>query len=128
MGKSLAVVICCTYIIKCRDFCHSIHLYGALPHSMHSPSIYTPLLLIFTGGLSLSEDLAEKEELNKQLAQFWFEIDKYVVASPSGSMLRDMARLDIALKSHSLPSDEADKVILGGGAALQPGPIKKKGY
>ena len=35
-----------------------------------------------------------------------------VCASPSGSMLRDMARQDMQLKANSLPSDEAIKVIV----------------
>lgn len=55
----------------------------------------------------LTEDVAD---LNQLLTKFWLEIDKVVRISPSGSMLRDLARLDIELKAHSMPSDESQKV------------------
>lgn len=54
--------------------------------------------------------VTEREELNLSLNKFWLEIDSVVRSSPSGSMLRDMARVVISLKSHSLPSNETEKV------------------
>lgn len=56
------------------------------------------------------EETIEKKELDQTIRKFWLDIDDVVRSSPSGSMLRDMARLEISLKSHSLPSNEADKV------------------
>lgn len=57
-----------------------------------------------------NDSAAEKEELNVSLNNFWLEIDVVVRSSPSGAMLRDMARVVISLKSRSLPSDENKKV------------------
>ena len=56
------------------------------------------------------EDIAHKEELNLSLVKFWIEIDKAVQSSFSGSMLRDMARQEMLLKSHTLPEDEVEMV------------------
>ena len=66
--------------------------------------------LYIAKGAALPEDLTECDELDKQLTEFWPDVDMLFHSSPSGSMLRDIARLDIILKSHSLPIDEAEKV------------------
>lgn len=58
----------------------------------------------------INDDGAEREELNRSLRKFWLEIGHVVRSSPSGSMLRDMARLEVGLKYHSLPTDESLKV------------------
>lgn len=58
-----------------------------------------------------SDEAVEKGELNQALDKLWLEIDGVVRSSPSGSMLRDMGRLEIDVKSHSVPSDEAERVI-----------------
>ena len=48
--------------------------------------------------------------MNQCLTKFWSEIGDAVLGTPTESMLRDMARLDITLKAHSLPKDETEKV------------------
>ena len=48
--------------------------------------------------------------MNQTIRKFWLNIDGVVRISPSGSMLRDMARLEIALKSRSLPNSEVERV------------------
>lgn len=63
------------------------------------------------GKAEVATDTAtEMEELNLSLNKFWLEIDGVVRGSPSGAMLRDMARVVTNLKSHSLPVNEIDKV------------------
>lgn len=53
---------------------------------------------------------AEKEDISQELAKFWLEIDGTVHSSPSGSILKDMARLDVSLKSPILPTGDTAKV------------------
>lgn len=74
--------------------------------------------LIIMYNLAASKDMsdatitqiAEKEDISQELAKFWLEIDGVVHSSPSGSMLRDMARLDLSLKSPILPAGDSAKV------------------
>ena len=45
------------------------------------------------------------------MSKFWAELDKTVKNSPSGSMLRDMARVELKLKASHIIPEETYKVI-----------------
>ncbi len=55
----------------------------------------------------IPDDSAEDEILS----QFWPNIDGLVKSSNSESMLRNMARLTISVKSKTLPVEEEERVI-----------------
>jgi hypothetical protein len=52
------------------------------------------------------DESVEREELDQALKKFWLEIDDVVSSSCSGSMLRDMGRVEINLRANSLPDTE----------------------
>lgn len=52
----------------------------------------------------------EDEIMNQALKEFWHNIDKSIESSPNESVLRDMARICVTLKSHTPPENEAKSV------------------
>lgn len=53
---------------------------------------------------------SQLEEYSTKLATFWANVDRTVKSSPSGSMLRDMAMIELASTKVSVPESEEEKV------------------
>lgn len=72
--------------------------------------IVKPVACIIDPGIppTLAEDQVANDG-EKVLSRFWSQIDGVVKSSPNGSMLRNIARLDLNLMA--LPEDEAKKVM-----------------
>ena len=56
------------------------------------------------------EEISELQQQTVSLQQFWEEINHSVKATPSGSMLRDMARLDLEVTQVGVPDNSEEKV------------------
>lgn len=61
------------------------------------------------GGLS-EEELSQLQQEATFLQQFWVELHQNVKATPSGSMLRDMAQLDVEVTQVGVPDNSEEKV------------------
>ena len=61
------------------------------------------------GGLS-EEELSQLQREATFLRQFWVELQQNVKATPSGSMLRDMAQLDVEVTQVGVPDNSEEKV------------------
>ena len=68
------------------------------------------LALQLLGGLGEEEEISELQQQTVFLEQFWEEINHSVKATPSGSMLRDMARLDLEVTQVEVPDNSEEKV------------------
>ena len=75
-------------------------------------NLLTVYIVLFTlqslGGLG--EEISEVQQQTIFLQQFWEEINHSVKATPSGSMLRDMARLDLEVTQVGVPDNSEEKV------------------
>lgn len=68
------------------------------------------LALQSLGGLGEEEEISELQQQTVFLEQFWEEINHSVKATPSGSMLRDMASLDLEVTQVEVPDNSEEKV------------------
>lgn len=74
--------------------------------------MYAVLLALQSPGeLGEEEDISELQQQAVFLQQFWEEINHSVNATPSGSMLRDMARLDLEVTQVGVPDNSEEKVF-----------------
>lgn len=77
-------------------------------------NLLTVYIVLFTlqslGGLGEEEEISEVQQQTIFLQQFWEEINHSVKATPSGSMLRDMARLDLEVTQVGVPDNSEEKV------------------
>ena len=61
------------------------------------------------GGLG-EEEWSELQQEAASLQQFWVELRQIIKATPSGSMLRDMAQLDLEVTRVGVPDNSEEKV------------------
>lgn len=74
-------------------------------------TVYTVLFALQSlDGLGEEEEMSELQQQTVFLQQFWEEINHSVKATPSGSMLRDMARLDLEVTQVGVPDNSEEKV------------------
>ena len=70
---------------------------------------YEVLVSPSLGGLG-EEEWSELQQEADSLQQFWVELHQIIKATPSGSMLRDMAQLDLEVTRVGVPDNSEEKV------------------
>lgn len=71
-----------------------------------------PLYVWYPGTPNESEEsLADLDQQVTFLSRFWSDLSQVIQTTPPGSMLRDMAKLELTVTACSLPDNDEEKVL-----------------
>ncbi len=87
---------------------YNIHCVDYFPCYLGCNICYNSLL----SGTLTEEEQAELHQQENALTTFWLHVCHVIKATPSGSMLRDMALLDLTLVQSIVPTSDEEKVKL----------------
>lgn len=86
----------------------------------HAKKPLSPPRVVSAPDAQLSEEDAEEEKrkteaVQQQLDDFWRDVELFVESTETGSMLRDMAQIEVPTPKATVPSKTDDKVSMASG-------------